>query len=216
VSARGQEITHLLDQWCNGTDAAFDELYRQLEPVLKAIVRTHVLRSDGADLAQPTALLDQVLLRLTQRVRKAQAQAKSLEESKRLWESRQHFLSHIVLTARSVRFDALRRKMSQKEGAGAPHVSLSDGDVADRAGLRLAMAHMALDELGRTRPELAQAFVLRSDFGFTYERIADAMDVGVERASGLVEEARRNLREMVATIQPETAYRFLKDDGAEK
>ena len=176
---------------------------------MKAIVRQHVLGVRNADLTRPTAVLNQVLLRLSARVQEAQAEAKSPNAG--LWANRQKFLRHIVITARSVRLDALRSHFTEKRGKGTAHVSIHEGDVADRAGLRLIIAQIALDELETQQPELHRAFVLRKDFNFTYEAIADALDISVWQAREYIAAARKALGETMAATQPESAYRFIRE-----
>src|SRR5436305_9238683 len=96
-----------------------------------------------------------------------------------LWKHRTQFVSHVVMTARSVRLDALRNNFTQKQENGTMHLSTQQGNIAGNAGLRLVIANIALDELKAQHPEQHEAFVLRKDLGFTWEAIAKALQVSV-------------------------------------
>ena len=212
MSPESQEITSLLDRWCRGDNGAFEQIYAAMEPYLKDIVRRHVLGVGSVDLTQPTAVLQEVLLRLCSRVQRARNEAKpGNADGRGLWEHRAQFVSHVVMTARSVRLDALRRHFTEKHGNGAIHVSIQQGDVADRAGLRLVIAHIALDELKAQHPELHQAFVLKKHLDFTWETIAEALQVSIWTARQYVAKAEQVLRATMAATQPETAFRFIRD-----
>jgi DNA-directed RNA polymerase specialized sigma24 family protein len=212
MGPKGEDITSLLDRWCRGDNRAFEQMYGAMEPYLKDIVRRHVLGVRGVDLTQPTAVLQEVLLRLCGRVQRARNEVKPGNDCDRgLWEHRTQFVSHVVMTARSVRLDALRRHFTQKHGKGRTHVSIHEGDVADRAGLRLVIAHIALDELKAQHPELHKAFVLKKDLDFTWETIAEALRVSVWTARQYVAKAEQALRATMAATQPETAYRLIRD-----
>jgi DNA-directed RNA polymerase specialized sigma24 family protein len=212
MGSNGEDITRLLDRWCRGDNGAFEQMYKAMEPYLKDIVRRHVLGVRSVDLTQPTAVLQEVLLRLCSRVHRARNEAKPGNDGDRgLWEHRTQFVIHVVMTARSVRLDALRKHFTEKHGKGTPHVSIQEGDVADHAGLRLIIAHIALDELKAQHPELHRAFVLRKDLGFTWETIAEALQVKLSKARKYVERAEEVLRATMAATQPETAYRWIRD-----
>lgn len=212
-----QDITSLLDRWCRGDTGAFEQMYEAMEPYLKDIVRRHVLGVRSVDLTQPTAVLQEVLVRLCSRVDRARSEGKPGNPGDRgLWEHRTQFVSHVVMTARSVRLDALRRHFTEKHGNGSTHLSIQEGDVADRAGLRLVIAHVALDELKAQHPELHKAFVLKKDLDFTWEAIAKALQVSVWTARQYVAKAEQVLRATIAATQPETAYRFIRNLGRQE
>jgi DNA-directed RNA polymerase specialized sigma24 family protein len=211
----GHEITQWLNEWCQGENSAFEKMYKVLEPQLKTIVRHHLLQGAvGGDLTQSTAMLNQVLLHLMARIQTAQSQnAKDApaDGERGLWTNRDHFLSHIALTARSVRRDALKRHFAAKRGSGVPHVSVHQGNVADRAGMRLTYSQVALDELLVKEPHLHLAFMLRRDFGFSYETIGEVMGCGEEKVRTNVESAQKKLKDIIAVTKPETAYRYIRD-----
>jgi DNA-directed RNA polymerase specialized sigma24 family protein len=212
MGPKREDITGLLNRWLRGDNRAFEQMYEAMEPYLKDIVRRHVLGVRSVDLTQPTAVLQEVLLRLCHRVEQARNEAKpETDGDRRLWEHRNHFISHVVMTARSIRLDALRKHFTEKHGAGTTHFSIQEGDVADRAGLRLVIGHIALDELSAQRPELHKAFVLKKEFGFTWDEVAETLQVTVSRAREYVTKAEEALRATVAATQPETAFRFIRN-----
>ena len=83
--------------------------------------------------------------------------------------------------------------------------------MADRAGLRLVIAQIALDELNVQHPELHKAFALKKELGFTWEEVAETLQVSVSRAREYVAKAEETLRATMAATQPETAYRFIRE-----
>jgi hypothetical protein len=55
------------------------------------------------------------------------------------------------------------------------------------------------------------AFVLKKDLDFTWEAIAEALQVKIWTARQYVAKANEVLRATMAATQPETAFRFIRD-----
>src|SRR5256885_4607974 len=59
-----RSITQLLIDWSNGNRAALNELTPQVYRELHSLARTHLNRGRGNETLQPTALINEVYLRL--------------------------------------------------------------------------------------------------------------------------------------------------------
>ena len=70
---------------------------------------------------------------------------------------------------------------------------------------------VALDELKAQHPELHKAFVLKKHLDFTWESIAETLQITVWTARQYVAKAEELLRATVAATQPEAAFQFIRD-----
>ncbi|HWF46282.1 MAG TPA: ECF-type sigma factor, partial [Bryobacteraceae bacterium] len=63
MHAKG-EVTHLLKAWCQGDASALEQLAPIVEAELRRIARQHLNREEPGHTLQPTALINEVYLRL--------------------------------------------------------------------------------------------------------------------------------------------------------
>jgi hypothetical protein len=77
-------VTQLLRAWSDGDDAAFDQLAPLVEAELRRLARGYMARERPGHTLQPTALINEAFLRLTD--------ARHIR-----WQDRAHFLeSHLA------------------------------------------------------------------------------------------------------------------------
>lgn len=94
-------------------------------------------------------------------------------------EDRGHFLAYAASAMRSVVVDYLRRRVSDKRGGGAEHVTL-DTDLADRLGAsddEILEVHDALGALAKIDERLVQVVEMRYFAGLTDAEIAESLEV---------------------------------------
>lgn len=159
------EITHWLAKWQNGESHAFNELLPIIYPRLRAIAAAYVHRERSPDLMQATSLVHELYLRL-------------LSQKKAEWKDRAHFFTFASKMMRLILIDQARSVQSQKRGAKAEHVPLSDElpwvTVNSAEILDLDRALEALEQKDRT---LVRTVELRYFLGCSSEETAEILGV---------------------------------------
>src|SRR5262245_52346283 len=95
------DVTQLLEAARAGDRVASHRLYRAVYSELHRIARANMRREARAVTLQPTALVNEVYLRLAPEAG---------------WESRQHFFGAAAEAMRRILVDQARRRLSQKRG----------------------------------------------------------------------------------------------------
>ncbi len=115
---------------------------------------------------QPTALVNEVYLRLVDRRRAT-------------WQDRVHFLSFAARTMRRVLVDHSRKHKALKRGAGAQQVALPEGAVVT---WQREIDYLALDEaltsLAQLDARQARIVELHYFAGLTIEELATVIEIG--------------------------------------
>ncbi len=121
--------------------------------------------SDGHTL-QPTALVNEVYLRLVDQRRAA-------------WENRAQFFGVAAQVMRRVLVDHARARTSEKRGGGQRPVTLDDvhDAPADSAAIDVIELHEALEKLEALDPDQARVVELRYFTGLNIEETAEALGV---------------------------------------
>lgn len=166
MQANADDITAWIRDWQDGDCAARDRVFTRLYAELKRLAST-VLRSEsGHDTLQPTALLNDALIKLTL--------AKAVPEV----EDRQHFSRIVARAMRQVLIDRARRKLAEKRGAGKAPLSLEGHDVAlESSPLELIALDDALSVLAQVDPRAASVVELRVFVGLTIDETAQALEM---------------------------------------
>ena len=159
------EITRWLAKWQNGESHAFNELVPLIYPRLRAIASAYVRRERSPDLMQATSLVHELYLRL-------------LSQQKTEWKDRAHFFTFASKMMRLILIDQARSVQSQKRGAKAEHIPLSD----DLPWVTLDSAEIldldrALEALEQKDSTLVQAIELRYFLGCSNEETAEILGV---------------------------------------
>jgi RNA polymerase sigma-70 factor (ECF subfamily) len=162
----GAEITQILHRWHSGDEAALDDLLGAIYPELRRIAAQQLRRERAGHSLQPTAVANDVYLRL-------------LDQKRVTWQNRAHFLAIAAKLTRRLLVDHARRRASWKRGFAVRPVSLDDVDVAAPDP-----AHetdlMALDEalrgLAMLDPRQARVVELRFFGGLSIEETASVLD----------------------------------------
>ena len=169
-SATG-DLTRLLRTWNTGNEAAFEQLVPLVYDELHRIALRCLARERGAISMQPTALVNEVWLRL-------------LGWDDAHWHNRSHFYGVSAQLMRRILVDIARRRRAERRGGpGVIRIALDDIEVAAAdpdAGL--VAIDEALDALAARDPRKARVVELRFFGGLSMEETAKVLDISVRTA----------------------------------
>src|SRR5690349_15758489 len=112
------EITRLLRAWSQGDQAAGDRLMPLVNARIRQLARGRMARERPEHTLQPTALINEVFLRLI--------------GANLPWNNREQFYGIFGKLIRRVLVDHARVRGSQKRGGGAPRVELNEALAVQR------------------------------------------------------------------------------------
>lgn len=158
-------VTELLDSVRDGDESAMHDLIVAVQAELKRIAAKHLAGERRDHTLQPTALVNEAYMKL-------------IDQRKRDFGDRGHFLSVASIAMRRVLLEHARSKAADKRGGALERVTLFEADSAlqdDPANL------IALDDLLNTYaevdPQNARIVELKWFGGMTIPEIAAALDV---------------------------------------
>ena len=160
ASVHSEQITRLLLEMRNGNQQAGEDVIPLVFDQLRRVARKllHDERKDHT--LQPTALVDDVLIRLIG--------PKSLE-----WQSRAHFFSVAATVMRHILIDHARAHRANKRGGELTKVPLDEGLVYEwRQPEALLELDRALDRLAAYDERMSKIVEMRFFAGMTEEEIA--------------------------------------------
>lgn len=161
-------VTALLKAWAGGDLAALDTLVPLVERELHRVARHHMRGERPDHTLQPTALVNEVYLRL--------AEIGGLE-----WRDRTHFLSMAARLMRRILVDMARARAAEKRGGGVTLVPVDGRDLAAPADAPDVVAlHDALEALAQVDARKARVVELRAFGGLTVDETADVLGVSAE------------------------------------
>ena len=159
------EMTQLLRQWHSGDKEALDRLMPMVVSELRRIARGHFARESASHTLQPTALVNEVYLRLVD--------AERIE-----WQGRAHFFGIAARLMRCVLVDHARGRQAAKRG-GEVHRTVLEIDQLAPASREVDLLELddALAEMSRINPEGSRIVEMRYFTGLTLEEIAEVLGV---------------------------------------
>ena len=160
-----QRVTELLLAWGDGDQTALEQLIPLVHAELRRIAARYMARERAGHTLQPTALVNEVYLKLVdvERVR---------------WQNRAHFLAVAARLMRRILVDFARSRRYRKRGGEVEHVAFDESAVIDVGrGHDMLALDDALDELARVDARQCQIVVMRFFAGLTVEEIATVIDV---------------------------------------
>jgi len=160
-------VTELLDRWSAGDREALDELIPLVFDEVRELARYHLARERPGHTLQPTALVNEVYLRLEKRRRVS-------------WKNREQFFGFLVQLIRRILVDHARKHGRAKRGGGEKPLSLDE--VFGLAKIRhpeLVALDDALHELAELDPRQSQIVELRYFMGLKLEEIAELLDLSL-------------------------------------
>ena len=158
-----QPVTELLRAAQAGDAEAAERLLRTIYEQLQQLARARMAHLPPGQTLQPTALVHEAYLRLT-------------DKSDVAWESRRHFFSAAARAMRNILVEQARRKAGPARGGGRQRQELDEACavVEPPAGNVLAV-HEALEELEKQDPVKAQIVLLRYFSGLTTAETAEVL-----------------------------------------
>ena len=155
-----QEVTRLLADWSSGDEGALERLIPLVQPELHRLAHHYMKRESIGHTLQTTALLNEAYLEL-------------VEDPKRNWQNRTHFMAAAAQLMRRIMVDHARERHALKRGGGALKVSLDDvALVTEKRSEELLALDEALEKLAAQDPRKAQIVELRYFGGLTEEETA--------------------------------------------
>jgi RNA polymerase sigma factor (TIGR02999 family) len=158
-------VTELLAQWGGGDREALDRLMPLVYDELRRIADSHFRRERADHTLQPTALINEVYLRL-------------IGENSITWQSRAHFLGVAAHLMRFILIDHARARKASKRGGEAERVMLDEAiGFFKQKDLDLIALDAALGKLAGMDERQAQIVELKFFGGLSIEEIAEVTGV---------------------------------------
>ena len=155
-----QEITRLLEDWSGGNEDALEKLIPLIHPELHRLAHHYMSRERPGHTLQTTALLNEAYLRL-------------VDNPKRDWQNRTHFIAAASQLMRRIMVDRARERRALKRGGDAMKVSLDEAAlVSEQRAEELLVLDEALEKLAAQDPRKSQIVELRYFGGLTTEETA--------------------------------------------
>jgi RNA polymerase sigma-70 factor (ECF subfamily) len=156
-----QEVTRLLGEWSGGNEGALEKLIPLVQPELHRLAHHYMSRERAGHTLQTTALLDEAYLLL-------------VDDAKRNWQNRTHFVATAAQLMRRIMVDHARERRSLKRGGGALKVTLDEAAlVTETRSEELLALDEALERLAVQDPRKSQIVELRYFGGLTVEEMAE-------------------------------------------
>jgi RNA polymerase sigma factor (TIGR02999 family) len=169
-SADRERITALLHQWQGGDPAALDRLMPVVHGELRRLARLHMRGEDRNRTLQPTAVVNEVFLRL--------AALHTIA-----WQDRAHFFAMASRLMRRVLVDAARTRRAGKRGRSRVRVTFDEARLPDmrrEAAPDVLALDEALTKLAALDDRKARVVELRFFGGLNVEETAAVLAVSVE------------------------------------
>lgn len=188
-------VTVLLDRWRRGDDNAQQQFVERVYATLHEMAQAKMaVRGHAGSLLQPTALVNEALLRLL---------GPGADYNDRV-----HFFATASLKMRAVLVDYARHALADKRGGGAIHLTLSaaERDSVAQGTLeheQLLALHQALERFSQLDPRAARALELSYFGGMTQEEIACALAISLATVERDLRIARAWLRRALADESPD-------------
>ncbi len=158
----------MLTQWSQGSRAALEQLTPQVHRELHTIAKAYLRRGRGNQTLQPTALINEVWLRLLGPSRVLQ------------FENRAHFFGIAARLMRIILVDHARSKGAIKRGGAAETVTLDESmALCPSRALDVLEVSEALDQLAKMDERKATVIEFRYFGGMDREEIATALGLTV-------------------------------------
>ncbi len=161
----GHDVTRLLQDWHGGDKQALDELVPMIVDELRRIARTFFAKEALGHTLQPTALVNEVYLRL-------------VDAGRIDWQGRDQFFRVAARLMRCVLVDHARGRDAAKRGGDVQRATVDLDRIAPAAkDVDVIALDAALEEMKRINPEGCNIVEMRYFTGLNLEEIADVLDV---------------------------------------
>jgi RNA polymerase sigma factor (TIGR02999 family) len=167
MSIPTSDVTRLLQDWSQGDPSALERLIPLVFDDLRQIASRLFQRESDGHTLQPTALVNEVYLRL-------------MDQRKIHWQNREQFFGVAALLMRRILVDYAKGRQAAKRGSGAPKVPLDESmAVPEMRDLDVVALDEALTELAKIDPRQGRIVEMRFFMGLSHEEIADVLEISV-------------------------------------
>ena len=162
------EITKLLQDWSDGDSSALEKLIPLVFNDLREIAGRLFRRESEAHTLQPTALVNEVYMRLK-------------DQRKIHWQNSEQFFGVAAMMMRRILVDYAKGRQAAKRGSGAVKLPLDEalGVPNLPENLDLVALDEALSRLAKLDPRQGQIVEMRSFMGLSHEEIAEVLGISV-------------------------------------
>lgn len=167
MSTPTSDVTKLLQDWNQGDAAALEKLIPLVFDDLRQIARRLFLREADSHTLQPTALVNEVYLRL-------------MDQRKVHWQNRDQFFGVAAMLMRRILVDYAKGRQAAKRGSGAPKVPLDETiAVPELRDVDVVALDEALSRLTEFDARQGRIVELRFFMGLSNEEIAELLKISV-------------------------------------
>jgi len=165
------EVTRMLDRWREGDPDVLESLIPLVYGQLHRIARGYMRRERDDHTLQPTALVNEVYMRL-------------LNQRKITWNDRGHFFTFAARMMRNILKDHARAHLAERRGGpGAIRLPLSE-ELAwvGSSSVEILDLNRALDRLEQLDERKARLVELRFFLALTMEEVAEVLSISLATA----------------------------------
>jgi RNA polymerase sigma-70 factor, ECF subfamily len=167
IHAPEANITQLLVAWCDGDQAALENLMPLVEKELHRIASRYMRREDRNHTLQTTALVNEAYIKLA-------------GQRDTRWQNRAHFFGIAAGIMRRILLNYARDRRRERRGGGAVRVSLSDvAVISEEKSDELLALDEALRKLETIDKRKSRVVELRYFGGLNAEETAACLNVSV-------------------------------------
>ncbi|HSK76937.1 MAG TPA: sigma-70 family RNA polymerase sigma factor [Thermoanaerobaculia bacterium] len=168
MAAPPLDVTELLHDWSQGDPSALEKLIPLVFEDLRQIAARMFRRESDGHTLQPTALVNEVYLRL-------------MDQRKIHWANRQQFFGVAALLMRRILVDYAKGRQAVKRGSGAVKLPLDEalGLAVVQDNVDVIALDEALSRLAEIDPRQGQIVEMRYFTGLSHEEIAEVLGVSV-------------------------------------
>src|SRR4051794_18697911 len=160
---RSAEVTGLLKDWAGGDEAALDRLITLVHGELHGIARRYMRNEHPGNTLQPTALINEVYLRL-------------VDMDNLDWQHRAQFFAISAQIMRNILVDAARARRAHKRGGDVVKVNVEEAPLLSPEPSAFILAlDDALTALSQIAPRQANVVELRYFGGMSEEETAEVL-----------------------------------------
>jgi RNA polymerase sigma factor (TIGR02999 family) len=159
------QITDLLIAWGDGDQAALERLFPLVYDELRRVAAFYLRRERSDHTLQPTALVNEVYLRL-------------FDQRRVGWQNRAQFFGVAAQLMRRILVSHARSRHAAKRGGSDQRITLQDElAVTDQRDVNLLALDDALSKLETIDPEKSKLVELRFFSGLTVPETAEVMSI---------------------------------------
>ena len=165
MGPRPKEVSRLLADWSNGSEAARNELIPLVYDELRRLAGHYMALERSGHSLQATALVNETYLRL-------------VDQRQVRWQGRAHFFALASHMMRRILVDHARRRHYAKRGGAARQVSLDEAMiVSEEKACDVVALDEALTRLAAIDLRKSQVVELRYFGGLSMEEIAEVLKI---------------------------------------